>query len=131
MPIADVVSQLGTIATVAIAVTGVGVVAFLRGLIKATREQGVKEDRRDRATDFVLGDDDKPGLVQTFPKMRDQLDDIKRELRPNSGKSLADAVNRVERAVNDVKATVAEHVGEEREARRQIRRELDRKVDKT
>ena len=52
-----------------------------------------------RALDDVIGDDDRPGLVDRLGVLEDNQTTIKRELFPNGGGSLRDAVTRTGEAV--------------------------------
>lgn len=75
----------------ALAVLG-GAWTFVKAIPKVTG--GIA--RADRAVRQIVGDDDTPGLGERISK-------VEAELKPNGGGSMRDALNRVERGVDDAK----------------------------
>lgn len=105
---------------------GGGLLSFRSRWRDQDRAQAVRDANIDKATRAVLGDNHEPGMVQTIERHSDLLDRIVKDLSPNSGSSLRDAIDQTAAAVQGVDQKLGRHIRSEAQARRRIREALEK-----
>lgn len=87
----------------AVLAAGLGLLgALCAGSVKAARFAGKVGRLVDQVIGYGEGPTRVPGLVERVTKLQTELGELKREVKPNGGTSLRDAVDRLENRLDEI-----------------------------
>lgn len=103
----------------------------LVGLIKYTKQQGLRDSRLDESADVVLGNREKgtKPLDVRFDDLTSMVtrrfDELSKLVLPNGGKSIHDTAYRAEKKADSANTRLDEHIGRSDEVHNELRRRVN------
>lgn len=110
---ADSATNVYTFLYILLGIVGLGGTAGVLGVYKWAKKQGVRDAQLDRVIDVVLNGSNGKTLTDRLDAQDRQLEDIKREAKPNGGQSqrLGDIAKRTEQKVDGLSSKLDQHIG--------------------